>query len=224
MLVHRDHRVWNGLDDRTQPRLAFGQRGFDSFTLRDVHQHIDAADESPGHPVERRRIRDKGDAGPVRSLTDGLPAANGPVFPESDGHRAVLMGHPPAIGPIKSPWSAPALVAERGTAAPKPDGGFVVEGEPALGIGGVNGDSEPLDERVDGFLGPLAVVDVGANADPAFDPAVRTAQRAGPRYDPAKRPIAGAPDPHFGLIVRLLGDRLPPTRQDTLAVLRVHDG
>ena len=114
-------------------------------TLGHVDEHVDGAGEVPFGVEDHRRIRHERGSRPIRSFGDALVPADRPCLLQRDGHRALVVGHRPAVRPVQLPRAAP-LLADLGSAPPERSGGLVVEGDPAGRIGGVDGDAERLQE------------------------------------------------------------------------------
>src|SRR5262245_4682061 len=61
-------------------------------------------------------------------------------------HGALVVAHRPAVGPVEAPRSAPFALAELRPATPQLDGGLVVEGDPAAGVGRIDSRGQRLEQ------------------------------------------------------------------------------
>ena len=128
-----DDGVVGGRDDCRKPRQL--HVGF--APVGDLHQEIDGTGDPP--------LRIGQQIGPglephppaVRPLGYGLEAVHRPAFPQRHRHRAILMGHRPAVGIVKLPGTAP-LRAGLGALPPQLRRGVIIEGDAAGGIGQVD--------------------------------------------------------------------------------------
>jgi len=117
-------------------------RGFDFRLLqvRCVDQQIDGANHAAGFVFQRRRVRTERDAGTVGPFKNSFDVPDRPPFFDSGRHRAFVMSHRRAVGPIKAPGSAPEVGSELWAMAPKVGGSLIVEGDAPLSVGDVDGD------------------------------------------------------------------------------------
>ena len=139
--VLADDRVVGAFDDRRQPgrldialRLGVG-----------IDEHVDRTGDGPGRVAEQRGVGDEGDAGPVRPLEDRGAAAHRLALLEGQRHRALVMGHRPAVEPTQPPRIAPAAARLR-VLAPELGRGGIVEDDPTLGVGHIDRNGKSLEK------------------------------------------------------------------------------
>ena len=131
------------------------------LALGDVDQHVHRPDQSAGLVAQGRRVRDERHAAAVRALGRRLGAPHRPVLLQCHGHRALVVRQRRAVRLIQTPGAAPLAAAQLGPAAPKLDGGLVVEGDATRFVGRVDRRWERLEQLAEA---PLAL------AQPFFGP------------------------------------------------------
>src|SRR5689334_18120513 len=113
--------------------------------LRDVDEDIDRADQCPVRIEDDRWIRDERRSRPVWSQGDRLVPTYGPRLVERDRHRALLVAHRPAVGPVELPRSTP-FFPELRSPTPQVRGRLVEERDVTLGVGRVDRDPDRVEE------------------------------------------------------------------------------
>ncbi|HYI82990.1 MAG TPA: hypothetical protein VEX11_07240 [Acetobacteraceae bacterium] len=136
----------SGIENGAQLRLAAGQGRLGRPAVGDVDQHVHGADQRSRRVAHRRRVGNERDARAVGTLRDRVHATHRPPFGDRHRHRARLVRHGRAVRTEEPPGPAPARIAKARPPAPEGCGGLVVGGEPALGIGGVDGDAQRLQQ------------------------------------------------------------------------------
>ena len=71
---------------------------------------------------------------------------DGPVFPQGDRHWALRVGKTLPFSRVDSPGATPFVDADLGMASPQIRGRFVVEGNAASGVRGVDGYAEAFEQ------------------------------------------------------------------------------
>ena len=127
------------------------QRLFRGEALGDVDQDVHGTDELPVRIAQGRRVRHERDASAIGSLGVRGGAADGPILLEGDRHRALAVGHRPAVEMEQAERAAP-LLAELRPATPEVDRGLVEVRDPPVRIGRVDRDPERLQEGPIGLL------------------------------------------------------------------------
>jgi hypothetical protein len=140
-----DDCVIGGFDDGGE----VGARVLRGFEAADIHQHIDRADQRPGRVAQRRRIGQERDTAAVRTLQHRLHPADCPVLLQGHGHRAAIVPQWHAVRGIETPGHAPLVFPEPRLAPGEFDGGAVVVGDPALGVGRVDRRRQRIENRVE---------------------------------------------------------------------------
>ena len=106
--------------------------------LGDVDEEVDRADHPALRVAQGRGVGHEPHACSVGPLRDRLDATDRLAGLERDRHRAFVVGQACAVEPIEPPRPAPQVRSEGRAVAPELGGGLVVEGDPALGVGGVD--------------------------------------------------------------------------------------
>src|ERR1700719_1084515 len=89
--------IVRGLDNRCKELRVL----LDALAIGDVDQHVDGPDELAGSVAQGCWIRDKGKSGAVRPLGYRFDAPHRTSCPQCDGHRAFIMAHGGAVGPVQ---------------------------------------------------------------------------------------------------------------------------
>ena len=131
----------------------------DLFVGGDINQHIYRTDQAPRSIVQRRRIGPKGDTRSVGPLGDSLTTPDRTVFLQRPGHRALVMRHPPTIGPIETPRYAPLVAADFGPTTRELHCGLIEEGDPTGGVGRINRRRQRV-EQIAKMPTPVAELDL----------------------------------------------------------------
>ena len=129
-----DDRVVRRLDDRRQ----LGGEVLRALPLGDIDEHVDRAEQHAKLVAKGCRVSEEENPCAIRPFGDRFGAVNWPALLKGHGHRAFVMRHRPAIGPIEAPGTAPFGLADLRAQTPKLCGSVIVEGDPAFGIGRVN--------------------------------------------------------------------------------------
>ncbi len=117
-----------------------------AFLMGDVDQHVDGAADLAGRVAQRRRIRHERDPHPVGTFGHRLHAPHRLACRQGHRHGALLVRQPGSIGVVDLPGDAPAIAAENRFGAGQLRRGAVVEGDPALGVGRVDGGRQGVEQ------------------------------------------------------------------------------
>ena len=155
----------------------------------------------PAVVVQRRRIRDERNQGPVRPLGDRFHAADRPVLPERHRHRALVVRQRRPVGPVQLPRAAPLARPEDRTMAPQRGSGFVEIGDASGDIGGVDGCRERVQQATEPTLALLLRVAVAPSAHEAVRLPMAVAACFGPLDEARHHAIElGFQDVKLGLV------------------------
>ncbi len=134
-----------GLEIRAQLGVQRRDGRFGFLAGRNVHDHVDAADDVAGFVAQRRRVRLQPKTGAIGPLGDDLLSSNQLAGLECNRHRALVVRQRRSVGPKQLPRHAPTIAAELGCASRYFDCRVIEVREASFGIGGVDGRGKRVD-------------------------------------------------------------------------------
>ena len=109
------------------------------FALRNVQQHVNAANNSPLAIFDGSRIWSKPSTGSVRPFCNGLDSVDNTAFLQGNCHWTSIMWHWPAVGVVKLPTDTPLIRSEFRRSAGKFDCCGIEVSQSPLRIRGIDG-------------------------------------------------------------------------------------
>ena len=132
--VLADDRVVGEFHDRGETAgILFGL-----FSLGNIDQHVDRANEFAFGIMQWRRVGDKGDARTIRPFGDSFHAPNRPILFEGHGHRTLVVGQRRPIRIVETPGDTP-FVSRSRRAACHVDRSLVEKRDLSLGVRRIDG-------------------------------------------------------------------------------------
>ena len=110
-----------------------------ALSFRDVHQHVDGADDAAGFIPQRRWIGGKPHPRAVGTLGDSFRTAYGPALLQGNGHGALIVRHGCAVGIIELPGHTPRVRPQFGDTPGKSSCCRIEVRDSPLGVSRVNG-------------------------------------------------------------------------------------
>ena len=124
------------------------------FSFTDVNEHVHSAGQVASRIEKGRWVWQKGYARTIGPFCHRVYAPDRTSDLEANRHRALIVPHGPAIGPIEFPGTAELGLAQFRPTPPKLCSGFVVVSDAPFGVGRVDGGRQRSEQLAVPSLAP----------------------------------------------------------------------